>query len=123
MGRTAGFHGDLPLQPTTYLRQVYLDTVVFSYHQLAYLLNVFGPDRILMGTDYPYDMAEYNPVGHIAGVDGMDATTLAQLAGGNAMRVLNSILRSACIVWRSSVHERPLLARKAAVHWHAPPGE
>ena len=58
-------------------------------HQLAYLLNVFGPDRILMGTDYPYDMAEYNPIGHIAGVDGMDETTLAQLAGGNAMRLLD----------------------------------
>jgi aminocarboxymuconate-semialdehyde decarboxylase len=81
-------HGDLPLQPTTYLRQVYLDSVVFSYHQLAYLLALFGPDRILMGTDYPYDMAEYNPIGHIAGVDGMDETTLAQLAGGNAMRLL-----------------------------------
>ena len=89
MGRTAGIsHGDLLLQPTTYLRQVYLDTVVFSYHQLAYLLALFGPDRILMGTDYPYDMAEYNPIGHIAGVDGMDETTLAQLAGGNAMRLL-----------------------------------
>ena len=60
-------HGELPLPPTTYLRQVYLDTVVFSYHQLAYLIDVFGPDRILMGTDYPFDMAEYNPIGHVAG--------------------------------------------------------
>jgi aminocarboxymuconate-semialdehyde decarboxylase len=81
-------HADLPLPPTTYLRQVYLDTVVFSYHQLAYLIDVFGPDRILMGTDYPFDMAEYNPVGHIAGVQGMDELTLAQIAGGNAARVL-----------------------------------
>ena len=81
-------HADLPLPPTTYLRQVYLDTVVFSYHQLAYLIDVFGPDRILMGTDYPFDMAEYNPVGHIAGVQGMDELTLAQIAGGNAIRVL-----------------------------------
>lgn len=81
-------HGDLPLPPTTYLRQVYLDTVVFSYHQLAYLLDVFGPDRILMGTDYPFDMAEFNPIGHIAGVNGMDEATLAQLAGGNAIRLL-----------------------------------
>jgi aminocarboxymuconate-semialdehyde decarboxylase len=79
---------DLPLPPTTYLRQVYVDTVVFSYHQLAYLIDVFGPDRILMGTDYPFDMAEYNPVGHIAGVQGMDELTLAQIAGGNAIRVL-----------------------------------
>jgi len=81
-------HADLPLPPTTYLRQVYLDTVVFSYHQLAYLIDVFGPDRIMMGTDYPFDMAEYNPVGHIAGVQGMDELTLAQIAGGNASRVL-----------------------------------
>jgi len=63
-------HGDLPLPPTTYLRQVYLDTVVFTYHQLAYLIDVFGPDRIVMGTDYPFDMAEYNPIGHIAGCMG-----------------------------------------------------
>jgi aminocarboxymuconate-semialdehyde decarboxylase len=81
-------HGGLPLPPTTYLRQVYLDTVVFSYHQLAYLLDVFGPDRILMGTDYPFDMAEFNPVGHIAGVPGMEASTLASLAGGTAARLL-----------------------------------
>ena len=81
-------HADLPLPPTTYLRQVYLDTVVFSYHQLAYLIDVFGPDRIVMGTDYPFDMAEYNPIGHVAGVHGMDETMLAQIAGGNAARVL-----------------------------------
>jgi aminocarboxymuconate-semialdehyde decarboxylase len=81
-------HADLTLPPTTYLRQVYLDTVVFSYHQLAYLIDVFGPDRIVMGTDYPFDMAEYNPIGHVAGVEGMDDITLAQIAGGNAARVL-----------------------------------
>lgn len=81
-------HVDLPLPPTTYLRQVYLDTVVFSYHQLAYLIDVFGPDRIMMGTDYPFDMAEYNPVGHVAGVPGMDEALLSQICGGNAIRVL-----------------------------------
>ncbi len=80
--------GAIPLPPTTYLRQVYFDTVVFSYHQLAYMLSLFGPDRILMGTDYPFDMAEYNPIGHIAGVEGMDEATLEALAGGNAARVL-----------------------------------
>ena len=81
-------HADLPLPPTTYLRQVYFDTVVFTYHQLAYLIDLFGTDRIVMGTDYPFDMAEYNPIGHVAGVDGMDEVTLAQIAGGNAARVL-----------------------------------
>jgi aminocarboxymuconate-semialdehyde decarboxylase len=87
-GARSDSHGTLPLPPTTYLRQVYLDTVVFSTHQLAYLLDVFGSDRILMGTDYPFDMAEYDPVGHIADVPGLDETTLAALTGGNAKRVL-----------------------------------
>jgi aminocarboxymuconate-semialdehyde decarboxylase len=41
-----------------------------------------------MGTDYPFDMAEYNPIGHVAGVHGMDESMLAQIAGGNAARVL-----------------------------------
>jgi len=71
MGAREDSHAKLPLPPTTYLRQVYLDTVVFSYHQLAYLVELFGPDRILMGSDYPFDMAEYNPVGHVAGI-GLD---------------------------------------------------
>jgi len=81
-------HADLPLPPSTYLRNVYLDTVVFTFHQLKYLLDVFGPDKILMGTDYPFDMAEYDPIGHIAGVEGMDETTLKALTGGNAIRAL-----------------------------------
>ena len=41
-----------------------------------------------MGTDYPFDMAEYNPIGHIAGLAGIDDGTVAQLAGQNAVRVL-----------------------------------
>ena len=41
------------MPPTTYLRQVYLDTVVFTYHQLAYMIDVFGPDRVVFGGDWP----------------------------------------------------------------------
>jgi len=32
--------------------------------------------------------AEYNPIGHVAGIEGMDDATLAKIAGGNAARVL-----------------------------------
>jgi len=33
-------------------------------------------------------MADFDPVGHIAGVDGFDGSTIAALAGGNAKRLL-----------------------------------
>jgi aminocarboxymuconate-semialdehyde decarboxylase len=49
---------------------------------------VFGTDHVVMGTDYPYDMADFDPIGHIAGVEGFDASTIAALAGGNAKRLL-----------------------------------
>ena len=81
-------HAKLPLPPTTYLRQVYLDTVVFSYHQLAYMVDLFGPDKILMGSDYPFDMAEYNPVGHVAGI-GLSEEDFFKITCGNAARVLD----------------------------------
>src|SRR5262249_1405350 len=48
-----------------------------------------GPDHVLLGTDYPYDMAEYDPLGHIAAVEGFDAATVAALAGRNAKKLLD----------------------------------
>jgi hypothetical protein len=41
-----------------------------------------------MGTDYPFDMLENDPIGHIAAVDSFDEKTRAALAGGNAKKML-----------------------------------
>jgi aminocarboxymuconate-semialdehyde decarboxylase len=87
-GARSDSHGDLPQPPTSYLKRIYVDTVVFTPNQLAELLRVFGPDHVVMGTDYPYDMAEYDPLGHIASVEGLDAAAVAALAGGNGKRLL-----------------------------------
>ena len=87
-GARSDSHGDLPHPPTTYLKRIYFDTVVFTPYQLAELVRVFGADHVLLGTDYPYDMAEFDPLGHVAGVEGFDASTIAALAGGNAKRLL-----------------------------------
>jgi len=87
-GARSDTHGDLPQPPTTYLKRIYVDTVVFTPYQLAALVRVFGADHVLMGTDYPYDMADFDPLGHIAGVESFDAATVAALAGGNSKRLL-----------------------------------
>ncbi len=85
-GARTDAHGDLPHPPTTYLRRVYVDSVVFTPHQLRGLIEVFGADKVLMGTDYPFDMAESDPVGHVCGA-GLDDATVAAIAGGNARRL------------------------------------
>ncbi len=39
--------------PTTYLKRLYFDTLVYTHPQLEYLVRQYGADHVLMGTDYP----------------------------------------------------------------------
>jgi amidase len=87
-GARSDARGDLPKPPSSYLKKIYVDTVVFTPEQLAALVATFGIDHVLMGTDYPYDMAEYDPLQHIAATTSLDATARAALAGGNAKKLL-----------------------------------
>ena len=87
-GARSDSHGELPQPPTSYLKRIYFDTVVFTPHQLAELVRQFGTDHIIMGTDYPFDMADFDPIGHVASVEGFDSATIAAIAGGNARRLL-----------------------------------
>jgi aminocarboxymuconate-semialdehyde decarboxylase len=73
--------------PTTYLKKIYVDTVVFTPHQLKALVDLFGADHVIMGTDYPFDMADYDPIAHVAACD-FDASTVAAIVGGNGKRLL-----------------------------------
>src|SRR5436853_3401418 len=87
-GARSDAHGTLPHPPTSYLRKIYFDSVVFTPEQLAELVRLYGADHVIMGTDYPFDMADYDPIGHVAATDGFDAATIAAIAGGNARRLL-----------------------------------
>jgi len=82
-------HGNLPNLPSHYLKKLHFDTVVFTEMQLRHLIEAWGPDHILMGTDYPYDMAETDPVGHIDSVQGLSENDKALVWGENAARLLN----------------------------------
>lgn len=79
---------NISMPPSEYLKKLYFDTVVFTEHQLRYLVEVWGADHIVMGTDYPYDMAETDPVGHVCSVKGMSAEDQARIMGGNAAELL-----------------------------------
>jgi aminocarboxymuconate-semialdehyde decarboxylase len=78
--------------PSVYLRQLYFDTVVFDPEQLAYLVRRFGSDHILLGSDYPYDMAEDDPVGFVNRVEGLSDEERARICGLNAARLLDIAL-------------------------------
>src|SRR5229473_2685529 len=87
-GARSDAKGGLPRPPSTYLKKIYVDTVVFTPEQLTALVATFGIDHVLMGTDYPYDMAEYDPLQHLAATRSLDDAARAPIAGGNAKRLL-----------------------------------
>jgi aminocarboxymuconate-semialdehyde decarboxylase len=86
-GARSDAHGKLPKPPSFYLKKIYLDTIVFTPEQLEGLVTMFGVEKILLGTDYPYDMGEYDPIGHIASVRSFSDADRAAIAGGNAKRL------------------------------------
>jgi len=59
---------------------------VFTPHQLRNLIEVFGAGQVVMGTDYPFDMADSDPVGHLASAS-LDNATFAAIAGGNSRKL------------------------------------
>ncbi len=85
-GARSDVRGSLPNPPSSYLKKIFFDTIVFTTHQLKYLVDLFGAEQVLLGTDYPYDMAEHNPIAHIASADFGEAG-FAAIAGGNAQKL------------------------------------
>ena len=74
--------------PTTYLKRLHFDTMVFTHEQLKYLVRQYGADYVLMGTDYPYDMGEVDPIGFIEGSSNLDDAQRRLVLGGNAALLL-----------------------------------
>jgi aminocarboxymuconate-semialdehyde decarboxylase len=74
-------------KPTSYLKKLYFDTIVFTHHQLEYLAATWGSDHLLLGSDYPFDMAEPDPVGFVSGAK-LGTADKAAILGGNAAKLL-----------------------------------
>ncbi len=72
--------------PRDYLRRFLFDTIVFSPKVLRYLVEAVGADRVLLGTDYPFDMGDYTPLKNLEGT-GVDAETQRTIREGAALKV------------------------------------
>ncbi|MDQ7049119.1 MAG: amidohydrolase family protein [Enterobacterales bacterium] len=52
---------DNPINPRNYLDKIYLDTLVHDPKMLHYLIELFGADRLALGSDYPLPLGELEP--------------------------------------------------------------
>ncbi len=78
----------LKRKPSASLEKFYFDTITFDPGMLQHLIERFGADHVLLGTDYPYDMGVEDPVGFINKVKKLSAKDKSRIMGGNAARLL-----------------------------------
>lgn len=71
--------------PSTYLRRIYYDAVVYTPEALALCVAVGGADRVLYGSDYPHNIGDMK--GCLARVDGLAEAERRAARGQNAIRI------------------------------------
>ena len=86
--RPEGRHHIPDRPPSSYLRRIYVDCLVYDPAHLAFLIQQMGPDRVVVGTDYPYDMGYDDPVGLVEATPGLAAQDRARILGGTAATLL-----------------------------------
>ena len=72
-------------RPSEYLRRIWFDSVVHDPDQLSELVDRVGADRVLLGTDYPFDMGHFDPTEMTRG---LDPESQRQILGANAAVLL-----------------------------------
>ena len=78
----------LKKKPSKSLEKFYFDTITFDPTMLNQLIERFGADHVLLGTDYPYDMGVEDPVGFINKISGLNTVSKNKIMGANAARLL-----------------------------------
>ena len=82
------FRKSISQRPSEYLKKLYFDSIVHSVAALQYLIHVVGADRVVIGTDYPMAMGDFEPVRKIHLLSLTDEER-SQVLGANAARALN----------------------------------
>jgi aminocarboxymuconate-semialdehyde decarboxylase len=71
-----------------YFGRLYFDTLLHDEAALRYLVETVGADHVLLGTDYPADMGDWEQVSWIRGMTWLSEDDKERILGGNAMRLV-----------------------------------
>ena len=80
--------GNIQKKPSDYLKQIYFDSLVYSPQQLQNLIAQVGSTQVVVGTDYAFDMGDYDPHDLLESLIGLSETERAAILGGNALQLL-----------------------------------
>jgi aminocarboxymuconate-semialdehyde decarboxylase len=75
--------------PSAYLQeQLYFDSLVYSTDILAHLISQVGADRIVLGTDFPFEMGNTAAVDHLLSVPNLSDEAREAILGSTAAGLL-----------------------------------
>jgi len=75
-------------KPNTLLRRFYYDALTHDPRALRYLIDLVGADRVVIGTDAPFDMGEERPIEMINKVARLGAQDREQIFSKTALRLI-----------------------------------
>ncbi len=78
----------IPRPPSDYFRLLYFDTVTHDLPALEYLVRTAGIDKVLMGSDYPFDVNDPDPVETVRLLESVSFEGKRKIWGENAAGLL-----------------------------------
>lgn len=79
---------DLDTPPMEVVRRLYYDTIVHNPLALRYLIDLVGADHIMVGTDYPFEAGDLDPLPSVDAVPGLTEHERRQIVSGTAAQLL-----------------------------------
>lgn len=73
--------------------RLYYDTVLHDPTALRFLVDQVGAERVMMGTDYPFEMGDPEPVRTVDSIPGLTEEERERILGGNFARILQGMGR------------------------------
>lgn len=78
--------------PGDYFYQLYFDTVVASAESLRFLIDLVGADRVMFGSDFPFEIGDAEGRASLPVIDALPAAQRDQILGGNAAAILDRVV-------------------------------
>ncbi|MEU6407818.1 amidohydrolase family protein [Microbispora sp. NPDC046933] len=77
--------------PSAYLRRIWFDSLVYTAPALRALVNAASADRVVIGTDYPFDMGVDDPLVRLDSA-GLGPADVKKIVSANALDLLGGAL-------------------------------
>ena len=78
----------IPREPREYARMIWVDSLSHGSDNLRFIVQQLGADRVVIGSDYPFDMGFDDPVAALAD-SGLGADVQDRIANDNARAFLD----------------------------------